>query len=136
MGVAEQGGGDAEALAHPEREGPHPLAGHVTEPDDVKHVADAVAGDAVAVGQPPEMVGGAAAADDGLGIEQCPDRADRVGQLAIGLAVDEDGAELGASRPRTMRMVVDLPAPLGPRKPVTRPGWTTKETSSTATVLP
>ena len=33
-------------------------------------------------------------------------------------------------------MVVDLPAPLGPRKPVTRPGWTAKETSSTATVVP
>ena len=44
--------------------------------------------------------------------------------------------ELGASRPRTIRIMVDLPAPLGPREPVTRPGWTTKETSSTATVLP
>jgi hypothetical protein len=32
-------------------------------------------------------------------------------------------------------MVVDLPAPFGPRKPVTRPGPTTKETSSTAVVL-
>ena len=32
-------------------------------------------------------------------------------------------------------MVVDLPAPLGPRNPVTRPGRTAKETSSTATVL-
>ena len=42
---------------------------------------------------------------------------------------------LGVSRPRTIRMVVDLPAPLGPRKPVTRPGWTTKETSSTGVVL-
>ena len=29
---------------------------------------------------------------------------------------------VGASRPRMTRMVVDLPAPLGPRKPVTRPG--------------
>jgi hypothetical protein len=33
-------------------------------------------------------------------------------------------------------MVVDLPAPLGPRKPVTCPGLTVKETSLTATVLP
>jgi hypothetical protein len=31
-------------------------------------------------------------------------------------------------------MVVDLPAPFGPRKPVTRPGRTTKEALSTATV--
>jgi hypothetical protein len=29
-------------------------------------------------------------------------------------------------------MVVDLPAPFGPRKPVTRPGRAVKETSSTA----
>src|SRR5690242_4337633 len=35
-----------------------------------------------------------------------------------------------------MRMVVDLPAPLGPRNPVTRPGRTVKETRSTAAVLP
>ena len=35
-----------------------------------------------------------------------------------------------------MRIVVDLPAPLGPTKPVTRPGLTVKERSSTASVLP
>ena len=34
--------------------------------------------------------------------------------------------------PTMIRMVVDLPAPLGPRKPVTRPGWAVKVTSSTA----
>src|SRR4051794_5264861 len=35
-------------------------------------------------------------------------------------------------RPTMMRIVVDLPAPLGPRKPVTRPGLQAKDTSSTA----
>ena len=35
-----------------------------------------------------------------------------------------------------MRIVVVLPAPLGPRKPVTRPGWQVKLTSSTARKLP
>ena len=35
-----------------------------------------------------------------------------------------------------MRIVVDLPAPLGPRKPVTRPGLATNDTSSTATWPP
>ena len=39
--------------------------------------------------------------------------------------------EAGVS-PTMIRMVVDLPAPLGPRKPVTRPGWAVKVTSSTA----
>ena len=33
-------------------------------------------------------------------------------------------------------MVVVLPAPLGPRKPVTRPGCATKLTSSTAVKAP
>src|SRR5262245_12837886 len=33
-------------------------------------------------------------------------------------------------------MVVDLPAPLGPRKPVTWPGRTVNDSPSTATVLP
>ena len=33
-------------------------------------------------------------------------------------------------------MVVDLPAPFGPRKPVTRPGSAVKETSSTAVKSP
>ena len=35
-----------------------------------------------------------------------------------------------------IRIVVDLPAPLGPRKPVTRPGRATKVTSSTAVCSP
>jgi hypothetical protein len=34
------------------------------------------------------------------------------------------------------RMVVDFPAPLGPRKPVTRPWRAVKETSSTAVNAP
>ena len=33
-------------------------------------------------------------------------------------------------------MVVDFPAPFGPRKPVTCPGCTSKESPSTATVEP
>ena len=40
--------------------------------------------------------------------------------------------EVGAVSPTMTRMVVDLPAPFGPRKPVTRPGWAVKETLSTA----
>ena len=62
---------------------------------------------------------------------------DRSGSVSsrYGLPLTRTEPELGVSRPRIMRMVVDLPAPLGPRNPVTRPGWTAKETSSTATVV-
>src|SRR5215470_8657371 len=42
----------------------------------------------------------------------------------------------GRSRPRMTRIVVDLPAPFGPRNPVTLPGSTVKLRSSTATLVP
>src|SRR5579875_194856 len=43
---------------------------------------------------------------------------------------------VGARKPAIIRMVVDLPAPLGPRKPSTSPRPTAKLTSSTATIGP
>jgi hypothetical protein len=44
--------------------------------------------------------------------------------------------EVGAMNPASMRIVVDLPAPLGPRKPTTSPCITWKLTPSTAVKLP
>src|ERR1700689_2006085 len=44
--------------------------------------------------------------------------------------------ELGAKRPVSILMVVDLPAPLGPRKPKNCPGETRRSTPSTATRSP
>src|SRR5579859_3423072 len=44
--------------------------------------------------------------------------------------------ELGARKPVIIFMVVDLPAPLGPRKPNTSPRFTERETSSTARIGP
>src|SRR6185369_10194107 len=43
---------------------------------------------------------------------------------------------VGASSPRIILIVVDLPAPLGPRNPVTCPGRTVNDKSSTATRSP
>ena len=43
---------------------------------------------------------------------------------------------VGRSRPMIMRIVVDLPAPFGPRKPVTRPGCTVNVMPSTAVLGP
>src|ERR671911_721454 len=43
---------------------------------------------------------------------------------------------VGVTRPSSMRRVVVLPAPLGPRKPVTEPGSTVKLRSSTARTWP
>jgi hypothetical protein len=44
--------------------------------------------------------------------------------------------EVARVRPTMIRMVVDFPAPLGPRNPVTRPGAAVKLTSSTAVKAP
>src|SRR3954467_315606 len=44
--------------------------------------------------------------------------------------------DVGRSRPSTRRIVVDLPAPFGPRNPVTRPGSTVAVMSSTASLSP
>src|ERR1700744_6108964 len=43
---------------------------------------------------------------------------------------------VGEMKPAIMRMVVDLPAPLAPRKPSTSPGATVKVRSSTASLSP
>jgi hypothetical protein len=40
--------------------------------------------------------------------------------------------DVGRSNPTIIRMVVDFPAPFGPRKPVTIPGRTVNDTPSTA----
>src|SRR5687767_12758392 len=44
--------------------------------------------------------------------------------------------EVGGMKPVIMRMVVDLPAPFGPRKPSTSPRSTLKEMPSTARFAP
>ena len=43
---------------------------------------------------------------------------------------------VGIMKPASMRIVVDLPAPLGPRNPSTSPRATLKLTLSTAVKLP
>src|SRR5262245_5871915 len=44
--------------------------------------------------------------------------------------------DVGRSRPQSMRIVVDLPAPLAPRKPKISPSWTSIVMPSTATKAP
>src|SRR6185312_12120240 len=44
--------------------------------------------------------------------------------------------EVGAISPHSTRMVVDLPAPLGPRKPKISPDWTSRFRSATAVKSP
>src|ERR1019366_454725 len=54
----------------PSRERAHPLAGHRVHADELEHLADGAAGDAVALGEAPQVLAGAAPAVDGLGVEE------------------------------------------------------------------
>ena len=62
----------------------------------------------------------------------------RIGQAAWrnGRPLTVTVPAVGRSRPRIIRMVVVLPAPFGPRKPVIFPGSTRKDRPSTAVVPP
>ena len=93
------------------------------EADDVEHLVDPAVGDAGRGGEGPQVVARRAARVDGLGVEQRADlaRAARAWS-ASGRPLTVARPDVGASRPRIMRIVVDLPAPFGPRKPVTMPG--------------
>src|SRR5689334_10406906 len=54
----------------------------------------------------------------------------------MGLPLQSTSPPSIPSTPMTMRIVVVLPAPLPPTKPVSRPGRTSKVTPSTAVVSP
>jgi hypothetical protein len=92
LGVGQQGGGDAEALAHAEREAAGALAGHVLQPDHVDDLVDAAAGNAVGRGQRPQVLVGRSGRVHRTGLEQCADDLQRARVLGVGAAVDGDAA--------------------------------------------
>src|ERR1035438_6738252 len=69
----------------------------------------------------------------GLRVKQGADLAHGAVQPGERLPVHGHSPADGRSRPRIIRIVVVLPAPLGPRNPVTRPGLILNDRSSTAT---
>ncbi len=82
------------------------------------------------------MVAGAAPRVDALGLQQCTDLVQRECRSRYARPLIVTCPEVGVSRPTIIRMVVDLPAPFGPRNPVTRPSGTTKVSPSTASLVP
>jgi hypothetical protein len=75
---------------------------------------------------------GAAAGDDRLGVQQRADPVQRRAQAGVRLPSTSARPWSGRSRPSSTRSEVDLPAPFGPRKPVTVPGRAVKLSPSTA----
>src|ERR1019366_3005077 len=72
----------------------------------------------------------------GGGVQQRADVVQRVAQALVPLPADQRAAVVGGVQAEITRIVVDLPAPLGPTNPVTCPGWTVNVIPSSATVGP
>ncbi len=95
LGVAEQRGGDAEPLAHAEREALRAPAGHLVQADHAQHLVHAPGRDAGELGQGQQVVAGGPAAVHRLGVQQRADLAGGVGQSAVRVAADRDVARGG-----------------------------------------
>ena len=135
--VAQQGGREAEPLAHAERVAARPPVGRVREVDELQQLVDA------RVGRPPPRAPASAGGCARCGWDAASRRRGRRRPCARGPPGPRTGCpstvavpSVGRMRPSSARSVVVLPAPLGPRKPTSRPGSTLKLRSSTATVSP
>ena len=89
----------AEPLAHAEREAADALARDVVEADQVDHLVDARAADAVGLGEREQVVVGRAAGVDGARLEHRADLVQRRGEVAVGASVDGDRARGGRVEP-------------------------------------
>ena len=135
-GITQQRRGDAQPLAHPQREPADPLARHIAQPGHLDQLIDPAPADAVGLGQRQQVIAGRPAGVHRLGPGQDAQLGRRGRGRAVLPAVDPDPARGGSSRPAIIRIVAGLPAPFGPRKPVTMPGRTTKSSPSTASFSP
>ena len=126
--VAEERGGEPEPLAHAEREPADAPPGHLGQPDHRQHLVDP----APARGRLPrrrhQQVVAGRCATGGRRPRRAARPTSRAGSrdAAVRAAVERGRARVGAVEPRSSRIVVLLPDPFGPRKPVTRPGGTVK----------
>ena len=134
--VAEERGREPEPLAHPERVALRAPTRGAGQLDEVEQLVDPRGRDARRGREHAQVV---TARPARMGVERLEHRADAMsGADELGIRDIEDGrpARVGRTRPRIARSVVDFPAPFGPRNPVTVPGATVNERSSTASVEP
>ena len=96
LGVAEQCGRQAEALAHAHGVAAGPLSGSSGDADHLEHLVDPLAVDTGGVGHDPQVVAPGAARMEVGGLQRRPDDALRRPYLAVRLAADRRAA---AGRP-------------------------------------
>ena len=118
FGIIEQGRGDAEPLAHAGGIGLHLAPRVLRETDLLEQGIDPLGAGAVGLGEHLQIPAAGEEGIEGAAIDQRADPAQHGvvgGEIAIRTA--RPGPRVGAIRPISMRIVVLLPAPLGPRKP-------------------
>ena len=92
LGVAQESGGHAEALAHAQGESFDALLGHGGQAGQFQNLIDPSGGDGVGDGQLGQMGACRSRPVQALGIQQGADLPQRGGQEAVGTAVDFDRA--------------------------------------------
>ena len=97
--IAQQGCGDAESLAHAEREAADPLAGHGIQSGEADDLVDARPADAVRRRDREQVRAGAATRVHGLRVEQDADLPQRRLEVGVARAVDGDAAAARAVQP-------------------------------------
>jgi len=134
--VTEHGGGDPQPLPHAQGVPARLPPDHRLQARLLDHRIDPPGGQALRMGQPQQVVAGGAAGLQRGRVQQCPTWLSGWRRLAYGWPPISAVPWSAASRPRITRIVVDFPAPLGPTKPVTWPGWTVNVHPSSATAGP
>ena len=86
--IAEQGGGEGEPLPHAHRVGAGAAAGERRDAGELEQLVDPGVRDARRGGQDPEVVPAGAPGVEAGRLQRRADRAERVGQLVVGHAVD------------------------------------------------
>ena len=124
--VAEHGHGDAEPLAHAEREAAGPLVRHVLQADQVQHLLDPAGRQTLGLGQEQQVVAGRAAGVHGLGLEQRSDGPQRIPQVTVAPAVDERGAGVRPVQAQDEAHGGGLAGAVRPEEP-RHPAWLDRE---------
>ena len=107
----------------------------LAETDQLEQLIDPPVRGAGGRGEHPQMVAAATTRME-VGLQNAADGLLGAGQFGVGVPPKVALPTVAATRPTRIRSVVVLPAPFGPRKPVTRPGSTVKLRLRTATAPP
>ena len=130
--VSEQGGREPESLPHAHRVAACALARRGRDAHELEHLVHATGRDPRRGGKGQQVVAPGAPRMEVGRLERRPDDGERVGDVVVATPLDGCVPAVGRISPRSIRRVVVLPAPFGPRKPVIRPGTTSRSRWSTA----